>query len=153
MAEVDMQQIVKKIENGFVIDHIPPGKSEKIIKLLGMEDKGTEMYVGRNVPSKKLGRKDFIKIVGLKLTKNSLDKVSLIANATVSRIENFSVAEKIYIDIPQRIENILKCPNLNCISNNEPFVKTIFLSINKNPLVIKCVFCEMEFFQQELEFL
>ncbi len=40
--------------------------------------------------------------------------------ATVNRIEDYQVVEKLELTLPQYIDNVLICPNSNCISHNEP---------------------------------
>ena len=148
------QKVVRKIENGIVIDHIPAGKSQFILKLLGVDDASHETYIGRGVPSTKMGRKDFVKVVGLDLGPQEFNKIALLApSATVNRIRNFDVVEKIKIDVPETIENILKCPNLNCITNHERFCRTIFTKIKKEPLEVRCGFCERLFQADDVVFL
>ena len=142
---------VQKIENGYVIDHIPPGKNVHILKLLGLHKSTHEIYSGRNVPSKKHGTKDFLKIVGAEFSDLDFNRIALVApNATVNRIENFSLTEKQRIAIPERIENILVCPNVNCIANHEPFIKTVFTRAGSR---FTCAFCEYTFTDEEIAFL
>ncbi|MEM2261807.1 MAG: aspartate carbamoyltransferase regulatory subunit, partial [Ignisphaera sp.] len=57
--------VVSKIKNGTVIDHIPAGRALDILSVLGINGKeGYRMAILMNVESKKLGKKDIIKIEG-----------------------------------------------------------------------------------------
>ncbi|MBU0953603.1 MAG: aspartate carbamoyltransferase regulatory subunit [Nanoarchaeota archaeon] len=142
---------VQKIKQGYVIDHLPAGKSRFILRLLDLYKSNYEVYTGRNVPSKKIERKDFLKIVGAEFSNVDFNRIALIApNATVNRIENFEVAEKRRITIPRLVENIITCPNLNCITHVEPFMKTVF-TYNDNTFI--CRFCEHRFGTDEVTFL
>ena len=53
---------VDSIQHGFVIDHIPAGMGLRIHDLLELGDKGLTVALINNVYSKKMGKKDIIKI-------------------------------------------------------------------------------------------
>ena len=53
---------IDSITNGFVIDHITPGRSMRIYDLLGLDNLDCSVAIIKNVASKKLGKKDIIKI-------------------------------------------------------------------------------------------
>ena len=149
----EQEIIVKKIEQGIVIDHIPKKASDKIIRILKLYDR-FEFYTGINCQSKKIGRKDFIKIVNGDVSNEELNKIALVApGATVMRIKNYEIFEKIPITISSEITNLVKCPNTGCITNQEPYKITKFLKINGNPLKIRCKFCERTFKEGEFEIL
>jgi len=96
-----------------------------------------------NVESKKLGRKDIIKIEQKKLTPTEVNVIALIApTATINIIENFLVVSKYRVEIPEVIEGILRCPNPTCISNKggEP-IRSRFKVVSREPLKIQCVYC------------
>jgi len=145
--------IVQKIENGIVIDHIPKMSSSKIVEMLHLYDK-FEFYTGINCHSHKLGRKDFIKIVNGDVSNEELSKIALVApGATVMRIKDFEIVEKIPITLLEDIKNMVKCPNIGCITNQEPYKITHFLKLSEKPMKIKCKFCERTFKEGEFEFL
>ena len=145
--------IVQKIETGIVIDHIPRLCSSKIIRILDLYNK-FEFYTGVNCHSHKLGKKDFIKIVNGDVSNEELNKIALVSpGATVMRIKNFEIVEKIPITMLDDVVNIVKCPNAGCITNQEPYNTTHFVKKSENPLRIKCKFCERTFKEEELEFL
>ncbi|MFX1537669.1 MAG: hypothetical protein ACFFDI_26015 [Promethearchaeota archaeon] len=40
------------------------------------------------------------------------------------------------------MERILKCPNPKCVTNYKEPVFTEFLVENKDPIILRCVYCE-----------
>jgi aspartate carbamoyltransferase regulatory subunit len=99
-----------------------------------------------NVPSKKIGRKDIVKIENKTLKREEVDKIALIApHATWNVIKDFKVVKKSEIELPDMLEGILKCPNPKCITNaNEP-VKSKFMVEEKEPVKLRCYYCERLF--------
>ena len=62
-------------------------------------------------------------------------------NATLIVIRDYEVVEKKFVEIPEKIEKILKCINPNCITNKET-IETKFNVIEEKPLKIQCHYCE-----------
>ena len=54
--------IIDPIINGIVIDHVKAGKGKEIYDFLELENLSCPVALIRNVPSKKTGKKDIIKI-------------------------------------------------------------------------------------------
>ena len=132
---------VKPIENGTVIDHISKGKALKVYKVLNIRDDQT-ITIAMNVPSKKNGKKDVLKIEGIELSKEDVNKISLISpNATINIIKDGVVVRKFKVEIPDTIEGILKCTNPNCITQIENIAGK-FKVEEKEPLKIRCAYCE-----------
>ncbi|VEB75781.1 Aspartate carbamoyltransferase regulatory chain [Providencia rustigianii] len=65
--------------------------------------------------------------------------------ATVNRIENYQVVEKLDLKLPEQIDNVLVCPNSNCISHNEPVASSFRIKKRENNVALACKFCEKEF--------
>ena len=60
--EANMRRVTA-IKNGTVIDHVPAGKALSVLKMLGIEgDMSNPVSLVMNVPSKKMGGKDIIKV-------------------------------------------------------------------------------------------
>ena len=132
---------VKPIENGTVIDHIDKGKALKVYKVLNINKERT-ITIAMNVPSKKNEKKDVLKIEGIELSKEDVDKISLISpNATINIIKDGIVVKKFKVEIPDEIEGILRCTNPNCITQIEDIVGK-FKVEEKEPLKIRCIYCE-----------
>ncbi|WP_457754256.1 aspartate carbamoyltransferase regulatory subunit [Thermococcus sp.] len=134
---------VSAIKEGTVIDHIPAGKGLKVIEILNLDTlNGGTVLLAMNVHSKKLGRKDIVKVEGKYLSEEEVNKIALIApTATVNIIRDYKVAEKFNVEVPEKISGILRCANPNCISNHE-YVVPKFYVISKEPLKVRCHYCE-----------
>ena len=136
--------IIRKIRNGIVIDHIPAGRALTVLKVLGLTGKeGYRIALVMNVESKKLGRKDIVKIEDKELSRDELNIISLIApTATINVIREYEVKHKFKVEVPQVIENVFKCRNPRCITNQprEP-IKPRFVLVSKDPLILKCDYC------------
>jgi len=141
---VEKRLYVRKIENGTVIDHIPPGFALAVLKILGLTGKeGHVIAVVMNVESKKFGKKDIVKIEGVELDVETVNKIALIApHATINIIRNYSVASKSRVKVPDIIKGIIRCINPNCITNkpSEP-ITSLFHTISRDPLKIRCHYC------------
>ncbi|MHB8203043.1 MAG: aspartate carbamoyltransferase regulatory subunit [Desulfomonilaceae bacterium] len=141
---------IAKIDSGIVIDHIPAGKAFLISQVLGLNalarKTGDIIAIGINFESQSLNKKDIIKVENLSLTRNMLNVVALIAPmATVTRIENGKVTEKHKVDVPDSVGDIVVCPDRFCITNHEQ-VPCKFVIVGKDPLTMRCHYCETEFF-------
>ena len=101
---------IDSIRDGYVIDHIAAGKAMRLYQMLGLDGLDCPVAVIKNVPSRKLGRKDILKIdsrVDL-----DLDVIGYVSpNATVSVIRDGKVTEKRHLALPQRLVGILTCRN------------------------------------------
>ena len=133
---------VSAIKDGTVIDHIPSDAAFNVAKILDLAGVTGIISVAANLSSKAMGKKGIIKVGNKDLTKDEADKIALIApNATVNIIKDYEVKKKIKVEIPKVINRIIKCSNPNCITNNEK-VATKFYVLSKEPLRIKCHYCE-----------
>lgn len=142
---------VSAIDNGVVIDHIPAGQSLKIMRLLHVVNSKQRVTLGLNLRSTSLKLKDLIKIENRFLTPQEIDHVAIFApGATISRIVNFKVSEKINCEIPKTIRDVLVCPNLNCINHIE--CKGYFkLEGSPNQVKLRCFYCEKQFERDQVE--
>ena len=140
MTKKELQ--VSAIENGTVIDHIPADKLFDVINVLGISRMENAMTFGTNLRSSKLGKKAIIKIWDKFLEDDEVNKLALVApSAKINIIRDYDVAEKKKVNVPEKVEGIVKCMNPKCITNHE-FVKTKFAVINDSPIVLKCHYCE-----------
>jgi aspartate carbamoyltransferase regulatory subunit len=134
---------VRPIKQGTVIDHIRGGQALNVLKILGIY--GTTeavVSVAMNVPSGFLGQKDIVKVEVRELEEKEVDRISLIApDATINIIRDYEVIEKHRVDLPERIDGLVRCNNPNCISNtNEPVISKFM--VNKKPVELRCVYCD-----------
>ena len=134
---------VKPIKNGTVIDHITSNRALSVLKILELPNEKTTVTVAMNVLSSQMGSKDIVKIEGRELAPKEVDKIALIApSATINIIRDYEIVEKSKVHLLDKINDILKCPNPNCITNTSEPVKTKFKVIDKDPLILRCYFCE-----------
>jgi len=140
---------VQPIKDGTVIDHITAGNALKVLNILGISKNPTAMVsILMNVRSEKERKKDIVKIENRELKPKEVDKVALIApDATINIIRNYNVEQKHKLSLPDTIKGIVRCANPNCISNlKEPVepVEPVFRVVSKNPIKLRCYYCERE---------
>ena len=135
---------VSALCNGTVIDHIPADKLFAVVNLLDIPSMKSNVTIGYNLDSKKIGKKGLIKIADVFFTEEDLSKISVVApNVVMNTIRNYEVVEKREVKLPNELHNIIKCNNLNCITNNEPMA-THFHVVNRDTHTLKCRYCEKE---------
>lgn len=145
--------VVSRIREGTVIDHIAAGQALNVLRILGV--RGTEGYTVAlimNAASKKLGKKDMVKIEGRELRPSEVDRIALIApDATINTIRDFKVVKKSSVRLPDEIRGLLSCTNPNCISTKprEPVIPT-FTVISRKPLLLSCKYCGTHITQEEV---
>lgn len=141
MAEKTLR--VSKIKNGTVIDHITGGHALDVIKILGITGRtGGVVTVAMNIPSKKLGAKDMVKVEGRELKSEEVDKIALLApHATINIIRNYKAVEKQRVKLPPVIRGIVKCANPACVSNSDEPIQSTFYVEREEPLRLKCHYC------------
>ena len=144
---------VSAIENGTVIDHIPPKSVFQVVKMLGMENCKEQVLFGTNLESKKYGRKGIIKVANLFFQSDEINKIALVApSATLIVSRNYLVVEKRKVEIPDQIFRFVRCFNPNCITNHEK-ITTKFNVIDKEDLKLECIYCEKVTGKNNLEFI
>ena len=130
-----------RLENGTVIDHLPVGFAVRALRMLGLPADGP-ITIGMNVPSARYDRKDIVRVEGLELGKHDLDRLALLGRSvTVSIVKDGDVTGKIVLEVPERVEGIIVCPNPTCITNQEP-VRTVFHRLGEFPYRFRCEYCE-----------
>lgn len=136
---------VTPIKNGSVIDHITPGMALKVLHVLKIPRSTTSVVsIVMNVKSKH-GPKDIVKVENRELDASEVNKIALIApKATINIIRDYEVVAKHQVEIPNEIVGIVKCSNPTCVSNSKEPVKSRFIVTSKDPVVIKCYYCERE---------
>jgi aspartate carbamoyltransferase regulatory subunit len=140
---IEKEMRVRRIEHGTVIDHITAGQALNVLRILGVSGTTSAVVsVAMNVPSGAIGSKDIVKVEGRELEEEEVDRISLIApNATINIIRDFAVIEKYRVDLPERLEGVVKCSNPNCISNTKEPVISKFL-VKKKPVELRCIYCD-----------
>ena len=150
MSENKQELQVAALENGTVIDHIPSEKLFTVVQLLGVEQMKSNITIGFNLESKKLGKKGIIKIADKFFCDEEINRISVVApNVKLNIIRNYEVVEKKEVKMPDELRGIVKCANPKCITNNEPMA-TLFHVIDKDNCIVKCHYCEKEQKREEI---
>jgi aspartate carbamoyltransferase regulatory subunit len=141
------KMLVRKIEEGTVVDHIPDWKADTVAKVLRL-DKLARMQADisvailQNVESKTLGRKDVIKIDRWHVDEKDADILSLVfPSITVNYVNEWKVA-KYTPSVPDTIEGRIRCPELLCISNTEREPVVPKFSTLKKERLLQCHYCD-----------
>ena len=132
---------VDSIKNGIVIDHIAAGRGMQLYDLLGLDKLDCSVAIIKNVSSKKMGRKDIIKVdADVPL---NLDVIGFVdPEATVNIIRDSQLVEKKTIPMPQTVTNVIKCKNPRCITSVEQELPQVFQLTDKENKVYRCLYCE-----------
>ena len=132
---------VDGVNNGIVLDHIKAGKSMDIYHYLHLEDLDSCVAIIKNVQSRKLGRKDIIKID--EEVELDLDVLGYIdPNITVNIIKNGVLSEKKHLSLPETLTNVIRCNNPRCITMAETDIDQVFHLADRAKGVYRCMYCE-----------
>lgn len=132
---------IDSIKNGIVIDHITAGRSMKIYRLLGLESLDCSVALIKNVTSRRMGKKDIIKIDSdFDVDTDILGYVD--PGVTVNIIRDGKIAEKRTLELPTELTDVLKCKNPRCITSTEQELPHIFRLTDREHRVYRCIYCE-----------
>ena len=132
---------IDSIKNGIVIDHIQAKKGMEIYKALNLGELDCSVAIITNAKSKKMGRKDIIKID--KSIDLDLDILGYIdPNITINIIKNDERIEKYHVELPKKIVGLIKCKNPRCITSVENELKQVFVLTDKEKKTYRCKYCE-----------
>jgi len=139
---------VESIDEGTVIDHIVEGKGLKVIGLLGIkEDFGERVALVMNVPSKRMGKKDIVKIAGVFVSEKEANLIALVSpGSSINIIKKGKVAQKYVVKPPEELVGAGVCPNPRCITSTEYPVQ----KFKKEEKKYRCYYCERLFKADEL---
>jgi aspartate carbamoyltransferase regulatory subunit len=141
MANNKKELAVAALRNGTVIDHIPSQVLFQVVRLLGIEQSSSQLTIGNNLPSKQFGSKGIIKVADVEFPEAVLNRIAIIApSAKINIIRDYEVVEKRAVTLPDTLVGIVRCSNPKCITNNEP-MRTRFLVVNRDPITIRCHYC------------
>ena len=133
---------VGKINEGFVLDHIEAGTSLSIYHDLKLDEFDGCVAIIKNVNSAKKGKKDILKIE-CNLDSLNLDILGFIdKNITVNIVKEGVIVDKLKLELPKEIHNIIKCKNPRCITSIEQELEQIFYLADASKEVYRCKYCE-----------
>ncbi len=132
---------IDSITNGFVIDHITAGRGMRIYELLGLDNLDCSVAIIKNVTSKKLGKKDIIKIdADIEIDFDVIGYVD--PGITINIIRDCQRVEKLTVSPPEKLTNVIKCKNPRCITSTEQEINHIFKLTDKDRGEYRCLYCE-----------
>ena len=113
----------------------------RLYDLLGLETLDCSVAIIKNVTSRKMGKKDIIKIdAQIDLDLNVIGYVD--PSATVNVIKDGVLVEKKSIEIPERLVDVIRCKNPRCITTTEQELKHVFKLTDRENKVYRCLYCE-----------
>lgn len=143
---------VSAIKNGTVIDHIPQGQALRIIHLLTLLKRKFKIMVGMNLPSKRLGTKDLIKIEDHIITDIEANEIVVFAPlATINVIKNFKVTNKISTHLPESMKAVFMCPNPTCITQTELIDSQFYINQEGKQIKLTCHYCEKVYHRDQVK--
>ena len=145
--------LVQKISDGTVIDHITAGKALSVLRLLGNpQARGDTVALVMNVSSSKMKRKDIVKVEGVEISEEQIQRLALIApQASVNIIRSFRVVDKKNAVPPKSVSGVLSCNNPTCVSVKEKnSVPSIFSLTDTSPLSYRCKYCGRTLAEQDI---
>ena len=132
---------IDSIKDGIVIDHIQSGKSMEIYRLLDLEKLDCQIAIIKNAVSRKMGRKDIIKIdAAIELDFDLLGYVA--PGVTIDIIRGGKLVEKKTPELPEKIVGVIRCKNPRCISTTEQELSQVFRLANRERRIYRCLYCE-----------
>ena len=132
---------IDSIINGIVIDHIAAGRGMQLYHLLNLDKLDCSVAIIKNVHSKKMGRKDIIKVdADIDLDIDAIGYVD--PNATVNIIRDGQLVEKRDICLPERLTNVIHCKNPRCITTTEQELAQVFILTDRKNGIYRCRYCE-----------
>ena len=132
---------IDRIKNGIVIDHIKAGHGIRIFNWLGLDKASYTVAFVVNANSRIMGKKDIIKIDNaITINFNVLGLID--PNITINIIEDEIVAQKIKLQLPDTVENVLICKNPRCVTSTEKYVSHIFHLENPELQTYRCEYCD-----------
>ena len=133
---------VGSLNEGFVLDHIKAGNAMSIYNYLNLGKLDCQVAIIKNARSKKMGKKDIIKIdapleiVDLQILGFIDDKI------TVNIIKNGEIVAKKNLTAPDTVTNVMRCNNPRCITSIEQELDQVFILTDRENMIYRCKYCE-----------
>ena len=133
--------LVNPINEGIVLDHIQAGNAMKIYDALHLDELSCQVAIIKNCPSAKMGKKDILKINDI--IDINFDVLGYIdPGITVNFIKNSKIYNRLHLELPEKITDVIKCKNPRCITSVEQELPHIFKLTNKKKGIYRCIYCE-----------
>ena len=135
--------IVNPITDGIVLDHIKAGRAMELYQVLNLGALQCPVAIIKNADSKKMGRKDIIKI--FEVIDLDLDVLGYIdPGITVSIIKSGELVKRHGLELPERVTNVIRCRNPRCITSVEQELPQVFKLTNREKGIYRCIYCDTQ---------
>lgn len=135
--------IIGQIKDGIVLDHITAGKGTELYNILKLGKLDCTVAMIKNAESKKMGKKDIIKIGTL--MDIDLDILGYVdPGITVNVIRDGKVAQRRHLQLPERISGVIRCKNPRCITSTEQELVHEFRLVDREKRIYRCIYCEQK---------
>ena len=132
---------IDSIHNGIVIDHITAGKGMTLYNILNLAQLDCSVAIIKNADSVKMGKKDIIKIDAV--IDLNFDAIGYIdPDVTINIIKDGRLVKRKQLDIPERVEGVIKCTNPRCITSSEQELPHVFKLTDREKRTYRCIYCE-----------
>ncbi len=132
------------VNTGVVMDHIQAGKSMEIYELMRLDRMKCCVAIIQNADSGKYGKKDIIKVDGdINIDYEILGYID--SNITVNLVEDGELKEKVHLDLPDTLTDVIKCKNPRCITSIEQEIPHKFKLVDREKKVYRCIYCDAEY--------
>jgi aspartate carbamoyltransferase regulatory subunit len=132
------------VNTGYVLDHIQAGKGLQIYNFLKLDKADCTVAIIQRAESTKYGKKDIIKIDGdIPIDCNTLGYMD--SNITVNRIRDRQLLEKIHLELPEYLTDVIKCKNPRCITSVEQEIVHKFRLADREGRKYRCIYCDTEY--------
>lgn len=132
---------IDSIRNGIVIDHIKACKGMDLYALLELDTLDCSIALIKNASSKKVGKKDIIKIDGcMEIDWDVLGYSD--PEVTINIIKDGERIKKFHPRLPEKLVNVIKCQNPRCITSVEQEIPQIFKLTDSEKRIYRCAYCE-----------
>ena len=136
---------ISGVNEGYVLDHIKAETALKVYHDLGLEQHDYTVAIIMNVKSNKMGKKDILKIE-CPIGSIDLDVLGFIDhNITVNIVKNGFIADKLKLELPKEVHNVIRCKNPRCISTIEQELEQVFILTDPEHEVYRCKYCEEKY--------
>ena len=136
---------ISGIHEGFVLDHIKAGMSMQIYNDLKLDKLDCTVERIKNAKSSKMGKKDIIN-VECPIEALDLDILGFIDhNITVNVIKGDKIVDKMELNLPKQVTNVIKCKNPRCITSIEQGLDHVFVLTDEENQVYRCQYCEEKY--------
>lgn len=132
---------IDSVEKGLVIDHIQAGKAMELYKYLNLDKMDCSVAIIKNAKSNKMGKKDIIKVENnINMDLKVLGFID--PNITINIIDKGEIIKKIKLELPEEVDNIIKCKNPRCITSVEQEIVHKFKLTDRKNKIYRCVYCD-----------